>query len=100
MEVHSLSGLPRAGGTICLLDDDLSMLKALERLLSSAGLQAQSFSEPLGFLSYVIRNSVPVAVIDIWMPGRIGLEVPTKLQAGSPGTRVIISTAGDHDSRR
>ena len=95
------SVLPRVTGKICLLDDDLSMLKALDRLLSSAGLQAQLFSEPLGFLSYVIRNPVPVAVIDIWLStGMSGLDVQTKLQGVSPETRVIISTADSHDSVR
>ena len=95
------SVLPRVEGKICLLDDDPSMLKALNRLLSSAGLEAQLFSEPLGFLSYVIRNSVPVAVIDIWLStGMNGLDVQTKLQGVSPETRVIISTADNHDSVR
>jgi FixJ family two-component response regulator len=93
--------LPRVDSKICLLDDDLSMLKALDRLLASAGLQAQLFSEPLGFLSYVIRNSVPVAVIDIWLStGISGLDVQTKLHGLSPETRVIISTADNHDSVR
>ena len=100
MQVNS-SVLPRVDSKICLLDDDLSMLKALDRLLASAGLQAQLFSEPLGFLSYVIRNSVPVAVIDIWLAtGISGLDVQTKLHGLSPGTRVIISTADNHDSVR
>jgi two-component system response regulator HydG len=100
MDVNSSSVLPPVAGTICLLDDDPSMLKALDRLLSSAGLEAQLFGEPLDFLSYVIGNSVAVAVIDIWMSGMSGLEVQTKLQAVSPKTRVIISTADDHDSVR
>jgi FixJ family two-component response regulator len=90
--------LSRVEGKICLLDDDLSMLKALDRLLSSAGLQAQLFSEPLGFLSYAIRNCVPVAVIDIWLSqGMSGLDVQTKLQGISPGTRIIIGTADNQD---
>jgi FixJ family two-component response regulator len=76
------------------------MLKALNRLLSSVGLQAQLFSEPLGFLAYVICNTVALAVIDIWMSGMTGLEVQKKLQAISPKTRVIISTANDHESVR
>lgn len=92
---------PRVEGKICLLDDDPSMLKALDRLLSSAGLQARLFSEPLGFLSYVIRNSAPVAVIDIWLStGMSGLDVQTKLKGVSPETRVIISTADNHDWAR
>jgi DNA-binding NtrC family response regulator len=100
MDVNSPAVLPRATGTICLVDDDPSMLKALDRLLSSVGLQAQLFSEPLAFLSYVTSNSVALAVIDIWMSDRSGLEVQKELQAVSPKTRVIISTANDHDSVR
>jgi FixJ family two-component response regulator len=100
VDVNSSSALPGVTGVVCLLDDDLSMLKALDRLLSSVGLKAQLFSQPLDFLSYVICNSVPLAVIDIWMAGMSGLEVQTKLQAVSPNTRVIISTADDHDSAR
>jgi FixJ family two-component response regulator len=92
--------LPPAAGIICVVDDDPSMLKALNRLLSSVGLQAQLFSEPLGFLAYVICNTVALAVIDIWMSGMTGLEVQKKLQAISPKTRVIISTANDHESVR
>ena len=100
MQINSFV-LPRVDSKICLLDDDLSMLKALDRLLASAGLQAQLFSEPLGFLAYVIRNSVPVAVIDIWLAtGISGLDVQTKLHGLSPETRVIISTADNHDSVR
>jgi FixJ family two-component response regulator len=76
------------------------MLKALDRLLSSVGLQAKLFNEPLDFLSYVVRNFVTLAVIDVWMSGMSGLEVQTKLHAVSPNTRVIISTADDHDSVR
>jgi FixJ family two-component response regulator len=100
MDVHSSAVLPPAAGIICLLDDDLSMLKALDRLLSSVGLQAKLFSEPLVFLSYVICNSVALAVIDIWMSGMSGLEVQKELQTVSPTTRVIISTATNEDSVR
>jgi FixJ family two-component response regulator len=100
MDVKSSSVLPPAAGRICLVDDDPSMLKALDRLLSSVGLQAQLFSEPLGFLSYVSCNSVALAVIDIWLSGMTGLQVQEQLQAVSPKTRVIISTANGHDSVR
>jgi FixJ family two-component response regulator len=100
MDVNSSVVLPSAAGTICIVDDDLSMLKALDRLLSSAGLQAHLFSEPLAFLSYVTCNFVALAVIDIWMSGMSGLQVQEKLQAVFPKTRVIIITATDQDSVR
>src|SRR5437660_8600511 len=89
-----------AHALIYVIDDDLSMLKALDRLLSSVGLQAQLFSEPLAFLSYVTCNSVALAIIDIWMSGMSGLQVQKKLQVVLPKTRVIIITATDEESVR
>src|SRR5260370_13251656 len=100
MDVSSSAVSPPAAGIICLIDDDPSMLKALDRLLSSVGLQAQLFSEPLAFLTYVICNTVALAVLDIFMSGMSGLEVQKELQAVSPKTRVIISTANDDDLLR
>ncbi len=100
MDVNSSAVLPPAAGRICLVDDDLSMLRALDRLLSSAGLQAQLFSEPLAFLSYVTCNSVALAILDIWMSGMSGLQVQKELQAVWPKARVIIITATDEDSVR
>jgi two-component system response regulator HydG len=98
MEIDPSAVLPAAGTpTICVLDDDPSMLRAIDRLLSSVGLEAQLFSKPLDFLSYAGSHSVAVAVIDIWMPGMSGLQVERKLQAVSPKTRVIIITANDND---
>jgi FixJ family two-component response regulator len=76
------------------------MLRALDRLLSSVGLEAQLFHEPLGFLSYASCHSVALAVLDIWMPDVSGLVTQQKLQTVSPNTRVIIITANDDYSVR
>jgi FixJ family two-component response regulator len=89
-----------AAATICVVDDDPSMLKALERLLLSVGLCARFFREPLHFLNYATLNPVRAALIDIWLPGMSGLELQKKLRAVSPETRVIIVTADDEESVR
>jgi FixJ family two-component response regulator len=81
-----------ATSLICLLDDDPSVLKALGRLLSSAGLRAEPFSDPEQFLQYAKIHRSAVAVIDIWMPMMNGLEVQSRLHEISPSTRVIIVT--------
>jgi len=81
-----------ATSVICLLDDDPSVLKALGRLLSSAGLRAEPFSDPEQFLQYAKIHRSPVAVIDIWMPMMNGLEVQSRLHEISPSTRVIVVT--------
>jgi len=80
---------------ICLLDDDPSVLKAVARLISSAGWQAQQFSDPDKFLEYAKIHRAPVAVIDVWMPIMRGLEVQSRLREVSPSTRVIIFTGKD-----
>jgi len=95
MDSNRSADLPSVAGTICLVDDDPSMLKALDRLLSAVGFQAQLFHEPLDFLSYASCHSVALAVIDIWMQGVSGLAIQQKLQTVSPNTRVIIITAND-----
>jgi FixJ family two-component response regulator len=100
MDFNPSSDLPSVAGTICLVDDDPSMLKALDRLLSSVGLQVQLFHEPLGFLSYASCHCVALAVLDIWMPGMSGLATQQKLQTVSPNTGVIIITANDDYSVR
>jgi FixJ family two-component response regulator len=80
---------------VCLLDDDPSVLKAVGRLLSSAGWCVKQFSEPDEFLVYAKIHRVPVAVIDVWMPLMNGLEVQSRLRELSPTTRVIIFTGKD-----
>jgi FixJ family two-component response regulator len=80
---------------ICLLDDDPSVLKAVARLLSSAGWQVQPFSDPEKFLEYAKIHRAPVAVIDVWMPLMNGLEVQSRLREISPSTRVIVFTGKD-----
>jgi FixJ family two-component response regulator len=80
---------------VCLLDDDPSVLKAVSRLLSSAGWCVQQFSDPEEFLVYAKIHRTAVAVIDVWMPLMSGLEVQSRLRELSPSTRVIIFTGRD-----
>jgi len=80
---------------ICLLDDDPSVLKGLGRLFSSAGLDAETFSDPEKFLGYAQTHRPTVALVDVCMPQMSGLEVQSRLRAISPSTRVIIFTGKD-----
>src|SRR6266581_2658622 len=80
---------------IWLLDDDLSMLKALGRLMSSAGLIAEKFSDPVAFLARLEHAACRVAVLDVWMPQMNGLEVQACLRRDSPETRIIFMSGRD-----
>ena len=80
---------------IWLLDDDASMLRALGRLLNSAGFTVEKFSDPADFLSRIAEGECRVAVLDVWMPDMNGLEVQTCLKRDSPETRIIFITGRD-----
>jgi len=80
---------------IWLLDDDASMLRALGRLLNSAGFTVEKFSDPADFLSRIAEGECRVAVLDVWMPDMNGLEVQTCLKRDSPKTRIIFITGRD-----
>ena len=69
---------------VCLVDDDLSVLKSIERLLASDGLSVRGFNKPKEFLSHVQAHSVPVAILDIWMEEMSGLELRAQLSGLSP----------------
>ena len=93
-----IGGQSRDG--IWLLDDDASMLKALGRLMSSAGLIAEKFSAPVAFLARLKHARCRVAVLDVWMPQMNGLEVQARLRRDSPETRIIFITGRDDPSMR
>ena len=85
---------------IWLLDDDASMLKALGRLLNSAGFIVEKFNHPADFLSELEQRECRVAVLDVWMPDMNGLEVQACLRRHSPKTRIIFITGRDDPSVR
>ena len=86
--------------SIWLLDDDVSMLKALGRLMDSAGFDVEKFSDPVTFLARLEQATCRLAVLDVWMPQMSGLEVQTRLRENSPTTQVIFLTGRDDPMAR
>ena len=81
------------GKEVCLVDDDLSVLKSMHYLLASEGFKVRAFNKAEDFLVHASTHDVPVVVTDIWMDKVTGLEVLAHLCAISPKTRVIVITA-------
>ncbi len=88
----SFLNVPISNESICLVDDDVSVLRGLSRLLRSVGLVNQIFSSPIQFIEYAKSHRVPVAVLDINMPEMNGLEVFKWLRSASMNSRVIFIT--------
>jgi two-component system, LuxR family, response regulator FixJ len=96
-------GLPLSASAcdgIWLLDDDVSMLKALGRLMNSAGFIVEKFNHPATFLARLEHAPCRVAVLDVWMPQMNGLEVQACLRRESPETRIIFISGRDDPSVR
>ncbi len=78
--------------TIFIVDDDPSVLKALARLLRSAGLSASTFTSPQEFLDHHDQNAPGCLVLDVAMPGINGLELQLALAAQGSRLPVIFLT--------
>ncbi|MES2570951.1 MAG: response regulator [Verrucomicrobiota bacterium] len=92
--------MPPAPDLICLLDDELSVLTALGRLLAAEGLRTEKFCEPSHFLNYARNHPIRLAVIDLRMPEMSGLEVMAELRAFLPQASVIIMTGENYPEHR
>ena len=85
-----------AAPTVYLVDDDPDLLKALQRLLQSAGLQATPFDSAQAFLDGHDRAAPGCLVLDLSMPGLNGLELQRELeQLNSPLPIIFLSGRGD-----
>lgn len=89
-----------AAEVVCLVDDDLAVLKSIGRLLASDGLSVRAFRNPRDFLAHVQAHLVPLVVLDILMGEMTGLEVQAQLRGLSPRTRVIIMTGREGTNTR
>ncbi len=84
-----------ASAPICILDDDVSVLRSIGQLLESDGLSSQTFEHAGEFLAHARTHEVKVAVLDVCLGDANGLEVQAQLHDISPATRVIIMTGLD-----
>ena len=88
-----------ANDNVWIIDDDSSIRWVLERALSQAGYDTESFGDAEHVLERVDHEAPDAVVSDIRMPGRDGLELLSILADRHPDLPVIIMTAhSDLDS--
>ena len=88
--------IPAAEATVFVIDDDARMRSAMERLLKSVGLHAESFATPQDFLRRKPPDGPSCLVLDVRLPGMSGLDVQRKLiDSGSHIPIIFISGHGD-----
>jgi len=84
--------------TVFLVDDDIAVLKALSRLLRSAGFAVDTFISAQAFLDADRAAAAGCVVLDVAMPGLGGLALQQALAAcGSHLPIVFLTGHGDID---
>jgi|SRR5882757_11198344 FixJ family two-component response regulator len=78
---------------VAIVDDDDLMRAALQGLLKSAGLAAQSFASAEEFLRSGHQHDAACLITDIRMPGASGLELQARLNADHCRIPTIFITA-------
>ena len=86
--------MPNIPPFIYIVDDDPSVVKALNRLLRSYGMHVRTFASGEEFLAALTRScDGDCSVIDVQMPGMTGLEVQEALNRAGIDVPVIFITA-------
>ena len=76
------------------------MRRALERLVQSAGIEAQSFSSGGEFLASGHRSRPACVILDLRLPDMHGLEVQRRLARTDPGLMVVVVTSYEDELTR
>jgi FixJ family two-component response regulator len=82
---------------VVVVDDDHSMLRSLERLLSASGFDAEVFSSAEAFLARTNAREAVCLVLDIHLGGMSGIELRRRLAASGSAVPVVFMTAFDDD---
>ncbi len=80
-------------GFVWVVDDDSSIRWVMEKTLSSAQIQCDTFADAESVLLALERQAPDVIVSDIRMPGMDGLELLKQVQQQYPDLPIIIMTA-------
>ena len=78
--------------TVYILDDDVAVLRSLERLLSSASFEPIAFDNPDAFLAAATTFKTGCVLLDVRLPGMSGLDVQTQLLKMRTDLAVIVVT--------
>jgi len=82
--------------SVAVVDDDVFVLKALDRLLQAAGFAVETFTSAQDFLGKCPANTSGCVVTDLSMPGFGGLDLQQAL-AKALDSRPIVFISGQGD---
>jgi two-component system response regulator RegA len=78
--------------SILLVDDDLTLRERLARALRERGFDVRTAGSADEAMALVKADSPELAVLDLRMPGRSGLDLLRDMREHDPATRVLVLT--------
>ena len=85
---------------VVVVDDDPSMLKGLQRLLTAKGFDTAVFPSAEALLGCSVRHGAACFLFDIHLSGMSGIELRRRLAANGCTVPVIFMTAFDDEATR
>ena len=86
--------------TVAIVEDDASMLRALARLLQTAGYAVKTYGSAAEFLEDCGSSAIHCLIVDIKMPGMDGFELADALARREVCFPLLFITAHDSPSAR
>lgn len=85
---------------ICVVDDDVSVRKALCRMIAAGGYTAVAYDSAEAFMQAEAAETSACAILDVHLPGKSGLELQADLVALRSRCPLVFITAFDDESAR
>jgi len=89
----NIEGMPDQQETLLIVDDEAAIRKLLGHKLSREGYQCKEADSAEKSLSILATSPIALAILDIKMPGKSGIELLPEIKSGYPDTAVIMATA-------
>ena len=85
---------------VCVVDDDVSVLRALRRLIGAGGFDVETFVSAEDFLEFPRRGRAVCLVLDVHLGELSGFELHERLLASGSRVPVLFITALDDAATR
>jgi FixJ family two-component response regulator len=86
--------------TVAIVEDDASMLRSIQRLLTIEGFAVEAYTSAEAFLDRGTEEQPGCLILDIQLPRMSGMELRQRLRATSADIPVIFITAIEDEGLR
>jgi CheY-like chemotaxis protein len=84
--------------SILVVDDDFAMRRGIALMLQGEGYEVFEAGDGRQALQALGEKPVDLVILDLFLPGRDGIEIAREIGAGFPDTKILLLTAyGDHE---